>query len=70
MATQADSQQAVGWIIVLTVVCIVVMSTVIGAVVWKLRSSQQHADQAVGAEPTKKTPTDDDKSDESLEQQI
>merc|ERR1712166_681046 len=56
VVTQADSQQAVGWIIVLTVVCIVVMSTVIGAVVWKLRSQQQHADQAVGAEPTK-TPT-------------
>ena len=70
MVTQVDSQQAVGWIIVLTVVCIVVMSTVIGAVVWKLRSQQQHADQAVGAEPTKKTPTDGDKSEESLEQQI
>ena len=69
MVTQADSRQAVGWIIVLTVVCIAVMSVVIGAVVWKLRSQQQHADQAVGAEPTK-TPTDGDKSEESLEQQI
>ena len=76
--TIPSSSITTDWIVVLTVVCIVVVCGIIGALGWKLRSPQQHADQAVGAptkpvlvqKPTRQTPNDGDKSEEPAEQQI